>query len=95
MLLNDWHIGSDDPYSSPEIKLWRISGYVYGHPDRDEGEFVTLSPPLESTGREIKTSSGNRYRLGNPSMAYAKWVVLHVEGFDPDNPFPKLPEIEE
>ena len=70
--LENWSVGTKDPYTPPEYA--RVSGTVYGHPRFQDGEFITLSTVIEVNGIVIRTKN-TTYLLGEPDAEYVRWCL--------------------
>ena len=70
MKLENWAIVSD-PYKAPEIRDMFLSGNVYGHYKRLDGESIRTSKIIGKTNTgKIVTYSRNVYELGVPNIDY-------------------------
>lgn len=47
-----------------KMDTWRLSGYVWGHPEMNAGELIHTSTPVKLIGNFVKTASGRIYKLG-------------------------------
>tara|TARA_R110002020_G_scaffold22920_18_gene76926 strand:- start:179 stop:475 length:297 start_codon:yes stop_codon:yes gene_type:complete len=85
----DWSVvGQGTPYTAPEAITSHLQGYVYNHP-RDkisDGDFVTTSEMVDSSGVVVTTKSGTEYILGTISDEYHKYIKDSGLKYDVLNP---------
>lgn len=77
-----------NPYMAPELWPSRLGGEVYGHPDFEDGEWITSSIIVDTNGYRVKTKS-RVYCLGNVHEKYAAWCRKQHPKVDLSSPFPK------
>jgi len=85
----DWSVvGRRTPYMAPECMTSHLQGNVYNHPSPDvsNGDFVTTSNMVDSSGVVVTTSSGTKYILGTVNDDYLKYIKDSGLKFDPLNP---------
>tara|TARA_R110000824_G_scaffold124513_1_gene283085 strand:- start:855 stop:1154 length:300 start_codon:yes stop_codon:yes gene_type:complete len=85
----DWEVvGNRTPYTAPEAMTAHLQGNVYNHPDPkvSNGEFVTTSRMVDSSGLTVTTASGTKYILGTINKAYLKYIKDSGLKYDPSNP---------
>lgn len=75
-----------DPYTAPECCPSRLTGNVFGHPDFEDGTFVSTSTILEASGNLVKTKN-NTYLLVNPCEKYVKWCQEKGYALNPSKVF--------
>ena len=84
-ILQDWAI-KGSPFDAPELGKQYLSGDVYNHTTRPDGEGVVTSRIVKVEGRFIHTRSGSVYRLGRVERGYRRW--MKKEGLDYDRKEP-------
>ena len=87
--LVDWSIvGNATPYTAPEAITIHIKGNVYNHPNPDvpNGDLVTTSRVVDSSGVTVTTLSGTKYILGTINRDYLKYLKKSGLKYDPLNP---------
>jgi hypothetical protein len=64
-----------------------MSGNVFGHPKRPDGERVTTMTIVRVEGRRFWTSSGSAYVLeGEPLPQYVTWLKSLGREYEPEQP---------
>jgi len=85
----DWEVvGQRTPYMAPEAMTAHLQGNVYNHPNPNisNGDFVTTSRMVDSSGVTVTTSSGTKYILGTINKNYLKYIKDSGLKYDPLNP---------
>lgn len=75
--LENWSVVSTDmadPFCPPECRRLRISGEVYGYPNKTDGHPITTSNILSVDGNKV-TCLSRTYVLGKPAAAYVEWCA--------------------
>ncbi|GAF70947.1 unnamed protein product [marine sediment metagenome] len=77
ILLKNWCVVplNVDKYTPPELIGQALSGDVYGHPTRAEGEAIVTSQIRQAEGRLVTTNSGTVYELGDIDAEYLQWCI--------------------
>jgi len=75
-----------DPFRAPEVSSKLLCGIVYDHPGRPDGSQITTSPVVSFADGVATTTSGTRYRLGEPAPEFVAWMAEHYPGWDPARP---------
>lgn len=75
-----------DPYLAPELVGLALRGTVTNHPRKPDGSRIVTSRVVMVRGREVKTESGNWYRLGEPSEEYLEYLKRDGREFDVEAP---------
>ena len=84
--LDDWAIvGEANPYQAPECRVMQLTGKVYNHPRFSNGEVVTTSRVVSSSGTTVETYN-TTYDLGRMSEEYKEWCSSM--GIDVDSSAP-------
>lgn len=76
-----WSVVGDSPYTAPELRRIRLSGFR----DQDAKAVIT-SHVVNVKGREVETSSGSTYILEDVSPDYLQFLEDTGEKYDPENP---------
>lgn len=64
-----------------------LSGYVYGHPDFDDGDGPIHTTRIIMTNGKKAITRNTQYILGEVDPEYDKWMQEnHPEDWDPENP---------
>ena len=87
--LIDWEVvGQRTPYTAPEAMTAHLQGNVYNHPDPNvsDGDFVTTSEMVDSSGVTVTTKSGTKYILGTINDEYHKYIKDSGLKYDMLNP---------
>ena len=83
--LDDWAIvGEANPYQAPECRVMQLTGKVYNHPRFSDGEVVTTSRVVSSSGTTVETHK-KTYDLGRIAEEYKeRWSSMgsDVESWD-------------
>ena len=85
----DWEVvGQRTPYQAPEAMTAHLQGYVYNHPSDkvSDGDFVTTSEMVDSSGVVVTTKSGTEYILGTINDGYHKYIKDSGLRYDMLNP---------
>lgn len=74
--IDGWFVTEDrgTPYSAPEAKGIRLTGYVSGHPKHRDGTCLITTEIQGFDGRFVYTRN-TVYLLGNPSELYLSWLT--------------------
>jgi len=73
MRLENWLVtGTPDPYQPPEQQRKQISGEVYGHPTRRDGQRIRTTPICSVDGNVV-TTQNSVYTLGEPAPEFVEW----------------------
>ena len=84
--IDEWAIvGVFSPYQAPECREMRMTGKVYNHPRFSDGEVVTTSRVVSSSGTTVETYN-TTYDLGRMSEEYKEWCSSM--GIDVDSSAP-------
>jgi len=84
--MREWALRKTSAYEAPEIPP-RLSGAVYGHPSRPDGEVILTSRIVAAEGRRIETANTVYLLDGPPEAAYVAWCKEHdIQPPDPENP---------
>lgn len=82
-----WLAATNECYAPPESRELGLAGFATGHPEFDDGTFVTSSAIVHVSGRTIRTESGRVYELfGDPDPAYLAWLAENGRSYNPDQP---------
>ena len=77
--LEGWAVQMDmtNPYRAPEQRRLGLTGIVTGHPELEDGAFITTTHPvwLDLNKNMAKTKSGTLYHLGKPDPNWLKWMA--------------------
>lgn len=73
-------------YEAPESRPRALVGRVFGHPRKQNGEFVKTSEIVEVIGRRVTTASGTVYLLGQVDPMYADYLLEQGRVLDEDEP---------
>ena len=73
-------------YTPPELRNTVLTGYVFGHPDYDDGHPIITSSIVLVRGKIIKTKSGSEYELGEIEPEFKKWLDEKGYKFDKERP---------
>jgi len=86
VILRNWSLtmGRADPYMAPELVPTYLSGEVYGHPKFKDGDRVTTSKMLSSSGNIVETAY-TLYELKEPDVTYSLWCEEHGYSLDPSS----------
>ena len=83
-VFHDWAVVGlmpDSLYLAPEQLRLKLTGKVFGHPDKEDGKYIVTSTILSSEGRIVTTRSRD-YRLGTVSKDYRKFLKKAFPGWD-------------
>jgi len=85
----DWRVvSSGTPYTAPEARTAHLQGDVYNHPSDkiSDGDCVTTSEMVDSSGVVVTTKSGTEYILGTINDEYLKYIKDSGLKYDMLNP---------
>ena len=71
--LENWELrfyAEGDEWSPPETRRLSLAGEVYGHPNWEDGHFITTSPIMRDAGPGLIKTINSVYELGNPNPEY-------------------------
>lgn len=73
--LENWAMVGDDPFVPPELQIKRLHGFVYGHPNHEDGSEITTTRiiSLELDSKLVNTRN-TTYMLGKPEPEYLKFL---------------------
>lgn len=89
MRLEQWclRVRTRDRFKAPELRpAPSLSGLVFGHPLRADGEKVTTSAIVRAEGHRVETASGHVYELGEADPAYLAHMSTIGVDIDPEDP---------
>jgi hypothetical protein len=88
VVLKNWSVVFRDwnGYTAPELLPRYLHGYVYGHPQFNDGAPVTTSAIESVSGRVVKTYSREYFLEGDPDPAYVAELATKGIVIDPVNP---------
>jgi hypothetical protein len=77
--LENWSIDTSilQPTNQEARLSISLTGDVYGHPSRPDGQQITTSPVVSVEGKVATTHSGSRYLLGEASEQYTEFCRLN------------------
>ena len=83
VVLVNWSVVAYDaanPYMPPEAVRMALSGDVVGHPDFEDGHYVTTSPivgPVSVRDGMIIETANTMYLLDGPHPKYKEWCATN------------------
>lgn len=80
-LLTDWAV-----INFKDSKEKRISGKIYNHPSYNNGEEITTSPIIKTSGKVIYTKNSFYSLEGPPRKEYLSWLKENNIFFNQDEP---------
>jgi hypothetical protein len=86
VILQNWSMtmGKVDPYTAPELIPSYLCGEVYGHSNFEDGERITTSRVIDSSGSMVETRN-TFYDLKEPDVSYGLWCEEHGYSLDPSS----------
>lgn len=80
-ILKNWSIiehrsTANNKYIAPELRVFLLRGYVYGHPKWGDHHPITTSPIIDTDmeTRIVTTRSAHKYKLERPDKNYKNFV---------------------